>query len=123
MPTTRRDDSSSSGAPMVTWVRTRRMQGRAKQSIQFTWDFDRFCVLVSASYQRAGLSMRVTESVVSGALHSGVTLVTDSVEADRCGIVCLLMKSGLLDSGCQVCAWQQAQHVCNAIKVAPLTAA
>lgn len=56
--------------------------------------------------------MRVEESVVSGALYSGVTLVTDSVEADRCGIVCLLMKSGLLNSGCQVRAWQQPASTC-----------
>lgn len=69
--------------------------------------------------------MRVEESVLSSALHSGVTLVTDSVEADRCGIVCLLMKSGLLDTGCQVCAWQQSELDLRApgILVTPLTAA
>lgn len=53
--------------------------------------------------------MKVEASVISGALQSGVTLVTDSVEADRCGIVCLLVKSGLL-SGFQVCTWVPAGH-------------
>lgn len=45
--------------------------------------------------------MRAEASVISSALHGGVTLVTDSIEADRCGFLCLLVQSGLL-AGCQV---------------------
>jgi hypothetical protein len=51
--------------------------------------------------------MNTAQCVLNHALH-GITLIKDSAEADRCGILCLLLKTAL-SSGAQVCHGTCAQ--------------